>query len=381
MRGTFTRVRRIKDISVVEKLIALKDTYGLNVIKLGVGGEYASLQAWSLHHPYTGLSDNIIINQKETKLEITTRYLEGVPCTYVLDLNLESDESITKGQRCFAVFQKYFKVPDAKDYHIAEFDKYYSYEHGKYVCSAKPVLNYNKKYENQELKDCYEYDLNSAYASILIGDIPDLEHPTYHEKMVKVNKNEIGFLLDDDLTLVDTGDYADITFPKIASPDGLKLFCNKYFMIKQNTSGNARNEAKAMLNFPIGYCQRKNPFFRAYIVHKCNRVIRSLLDENTLFYNTDAIFSKVRRKDLKIGRGIGEFKEIHCNTLRYLGNTYQIDEELPMYRGIPKAYFKRFEAKYGRKFNMLTDKVDERKCLYSFNFNTLRLEKNYEEID
>lgn len=373
------RIKTITELSVVEDLVALIERYCLKVIKLGIGGEYISLNAWKLSNEYTGLSDCIIFNQKETKLEITTKYLEGKPCTYVFDLNKENKEANIQGQQAYAQLQKCFKAPDAKDYNIPELDKWFDYNTGKYVCSAKPILGYNKTYEKQELKDCYEYDLNSAYSSVLSNKIPDVNSPTYYPEMGKVKENEVGFLLDDDLTMVRPGNWADVVFPLIDAPDGLKLFCNKYFTIKQNTSGTARNAAKAMLNYPIGYYQRKNPFVRAYVVHSCNRVIKNLLNADTLFYNTDAIFSKVRRPDLQLGRGIGQFKEIKCESIKYIGNVYQVNDDIPKYRGVPKAYFKRFEQLNGRKFDILKDTITERKCLYSFNFTTMRMEKNYEE--
>lgn len=374
------RRRPIKDPCDVEKLIALIDTYCLEVIKLGVGSEYKSINAWKATHPYRGLSDCMIILQTETKLEITTKYLDGKPCTYVFDLNGDTKDSVLQGQQAYAQLQKAFKAPDAKDYHIPALDRWYDESTGKYVCSAKPLLGFRKEHEREELHDCYEYDLNSAYASVLSGKLPDVNKPSYHPEMAKVRKGEIGFLLDDDLTMVREG-YADITFPLIESPDSVKAFCAKYYLIKENTSGAAKSQAKAMLNYPIGYYQRKNPFIRSYVVHSCNERIRKLIDKDTLFYNTDAIFSLRKRDDLELGRGIGKFKEIRLGTLKYIGNVYQADDDMPKYRGIPKAYFERFRQINGRPFDLLKDEITDRRCMYSFDFGTLRLEMNYEKTD
>lgn len=110
-----------------------------------------------------------------------------------------------------------------------------------------------------------------------------------------------------------------------------------------------------MLNLPIGYCQRYNPFLRSYVVNSCNEVIKRLIDDDTLFWNTDAIFSRKRRPELELGTEIGQFKEIHCDTLSYVGNVYQINNEDPTYRGISKSWFKAFEKKNGRKYDLLKD--------------------------
>ena len=133
-----------------------------------------------------------------------------------------------------------------------------------------------------------------------------------------------------------------------------------------------------MLNLPIGYCQRYNPFLRAYVVHSCNEVIKQLIDDDTLFWNTDAIFSLKRRPELEIGTDIGQFKEIKCDTLSYVGNVYQINDEDPTYRGISKSWFKSFEKTYGRKYDLLKDfdKSISRINYYNLNWKELKLEVN-----
>jgi hypothetical protein len=119
----------------------------------------------------------MIIELKDTKLEITTRYYDfGVPCTYIFDLNNE-DIFKQSGIDCFKEFSKAYTVKKAETYNYERLDRYLSKEQGKYVCSARPILDYNKKYEKQLLTDCYEYDLNSAYANTLLKKIPDLDNP------------------------------------------------------------------------------------------------------------------------------------------------------------------------------------------------------------
>lgn len=376
------RKQIIKSVEEINKMLSLIDYYGLTPVKIGRGQKYKSLESWKIGNNISkiSLSQHMIIELKDTKLEITTRYYEyGVPTTYIFDLNNE-DIFIRSGLDYFKEFSRAYKVPKADKYNIERLNRYKNTENNKYVCSASPILDYNRKYEKQLLENCYEYDLNSAYANTLLRKIPDLENPVIAKwpDQIKVNKNEVGFILDDTLSIVNSGYMADIKFKLIDTPKKLKDFLIRWYNRKKNSTGNEKLEAKAMLNLPIGYCQRYNPFLRSYVVNTCNKVIKELIDENTLFWNTDAIFSKVRRPELEIGNEIGQFKEIKCNKLVYVGNVYQINDEDPTYRGISKTWFKSFEKEYGRKYDLLKDydKTISRINYYDLNCETLKLEVN-----
>ena len=376
------RKQIIKSAEEINKMLSLIDYYGLTPIKIGRGQKYKSLESWKIGNNISkiSLSQHMIIELKDTKLEITTRYYEyGVPTTYIFDLNNE-DIFVRSGLDYFKEFSRAYKVPKADKYNIERLNRYKNTENNKYVCSASPILDYNRKYEKQLLENCYEYDLNSAYANTLLRKIPDLENPVIAKwpDQIKVNKNEVGFILDDTLSIVNSGYMADIKFKLIDTPKKLKDFLIRWYNRKKNSTGNEKLEAKAMLNLPIGYCQRYNPFLRSYVVNSCNKVIKDLIDENTLFWNTDAIFSKVRRPELEIGNEIGQFKEIKCNKLVYVGNVYQINDEDPTYRGISKTWFKSFEKEYGRKYDLLKDydKTISRINYYDLNWETLKLEVN-----
>ena len=376
------RKQIIKSAEEINKMLSLIDYYGLTPIKIGRGQKYKSLESWKIGNNISkiSLSQHMIIELKDTKIEITTRYYEyGVPTTYIFDLNNE-DIFVRSGLDYFKEFSRAYKVPKADKYNIDRLNKYKNTENNKYVCSASPILDYNRKYEKQLLENCYEYDLNSAYANTLLRKIPDLENPVIAKwpDQIKVNKNEVGFILDDTLSIVNSGYMADIKFKLIDTPKKLKDFLIRWYNRKKNSTGNEKLEAKAMLNLPIGYCQRYNPFLRSYVVNSCNKVIKELIDENTLFWNTDAIFSKVKRPELEIGNEIGQFKEIKCSKLVYVGNVYQINDEDPTYRGISKTWFKSFEKEYGRKYDLLKDydKTISRINYYDLNWETLKLEVN-----
>lgn len=374
----------LTDPKDIKELISLIDEYDLQVAKIGVGQKNKSQLSYKQEeNTDLNLSSYIIIELKDTKLEITTRYYKkyytyGTPCTYIFDLNGE-DIFKQNGFDCYREMSKYIKIPKASEYNNERLNKWYDEETGKYVCSARPILDYNKKFEKIELTNCYEYDINSAYSATLLEVMPDLNKPTFAEypNFVTVNQGEIGFLLDDELTLVEEGKKADVKFPLMKTPEKFKEFLLNWYNKKKTTTGLAKVAAKAMLNLPIGYCQRINPFFRSYVVNSCNKVIKKLIDENTLFWNTDAIFTKNKRTDLNIGKNIGEFKEIRCDKLAYIQNTYQINDNIPTYRGISKNWFKAFEQTNGRKYNLLLDydKQIPRKNIYSFNWETLKLEK------
>lgn len=376
------RKKIIASEKAVNKMLSLIDYYGLSVIKIGNGQPYKSVESWQIKNGLSkiNLSQYMIIELKDTKLEITTRYYEfGTPCTYIFDLNNE-DIFKQSGLDCFKEMSRAYTIKKAEAYNYEHLNQFYSNETGKYVCSARPILDYNRKYEKQLLKDCYEYDLNSAYANTLLKQIPDLNNPIIanYPDQIKVNKNEIGFIIDDELSIVKPGFKADIKFPLIDTPQKLKDFLIKWYNKKKNATGNEKLEAKAMLNLPIGYCQRYNPFLRSYVVNSCNEAIKAIIDENTLFWNTDAIFSLKRRPELELGTEIGQFKEIHCDTLCYVGNVYQINNEDPTYRGISKSWFKAFEKENGRKYNLLLDydKPISRINYYMLNWETLKLEVN-----
>lgn len=379
MYNNFKRSRIIKTIKEVESLTKNINKYGLKVIKIGIGTTYKSISQYLACEKENtiNLNNHIVFDLKDTKLEITTMYGPELckPCTYVFHLNGE-DSFVCSGLQCFAELNKYIKIPRASEYNHPELKRFFDDATGKYVCSARPTLGYNKDYEGIELLNCYEYDINSAYTSTMQKSIPDLLNPIFNER---AKKGQVGFLLDDELTMMygPTKSRVDVVFNLIPTPQGLIDFNKKWYNIKKNAQGEERLRAKAYLNLPIGYSQRYNPFFRAYVVHTCNKVIYDLVKEYKdccLLWNTDAIYT-TRKLDLDIGPGIGQFKEIPCCKICYIGNTYQIDDEVPVYRGIPKEWFRAFEARNGRKYNLLQDGVPQRCNIYVWDWDSLKLRK------
>lgn len=363
-----------KDVAALVKLI---DKYGLQVIKCGRGQKYPSFNIAYASNEFVSFAKCIIIEEKETRLEITTKYFSNnnKTCTYIFSLNDQNVAAIS-GQKAFAEMCKAYKVPDFRE--NSSLKTQLDTETGKFMCSASPLIDYNRKYNKTRLLNVYEYDLNSAYTSAMINKIPDTS--SYRLKST-IKKDEIGFIIDKSLTLITTkGSYADIIFPLIETPSSLKQWLLHIYDRKKTSTGNEKAKAKAYLNYPIGYCQRVNPFLRAYIVHTCNRTIENLIDEDTLFWNTDAIFSIRKRDDLDVGDNIGQFKEVKIDSLYYNGNNYQVGLEEPVYRGIPKQWFKSFAKVNKRPFDMAIDGIPPKMNIYAWDWDKLEIKEiDYEE--
>ena len=210
-KGTFKRERPIHTIEEVEELLSYADKYGLKIVKIGMGGDYGSLEEATIKQAYKTIRRSLIIQLKLTKLCITTSYFDGKPTTFIFDLNLNLDTHALKGQQAFAQFQRYFKIPKASDYNIPGFnDKWLDAERNIYACSARPILGFNPKYDQKETSDVYEYDLNSAYSAALMDKVIDLSGPAGYKQEVK--EGQVGFLLNDELTMIYPGQYADVIF-------------------------------------------------------------------------------------------------------------------------------------------------------------------------
>lgn len=381
------RKRIINSPKEVNKLIYGIKKYGLVPICIGIGAKYNSFNQFLASEDgdkFKGFSNNILLEQTDTKLKITSKYGPELlkPCTYIFDLNGREDFAVS-GLDTFTQFSRYWKIPKAKDYKFDKLDKFFDEETGKYICSVSPIIGFNKAYEEKELLNCYEYDINSAYFNTLLNKVPDLENPMFN---TRVKYGQVGFILDDKLPMI-IGEknrtyLCDVVFNLIPTPAGIKEYYTKWYTAKQNAKNKiAKLTAKAYLNLPIGYSQRYNPFLRAYVVNSCNRTIFDLIAKvgksNCLIWNTDAIITTKEVDDcLAIGSEIGQFKKIICNKFKYKGNNYQINEEIPTYRGIPKEWFTAFERKNKRAFNLLIDEIPSRCNRYYLDWDNLSLKEN-----
>ena len=219
---------------------------------------------------------------------------------------------------------------------------------------------FNPKYSGMRFEHCYEYDENSSYSYAMLQPIPNTKVvPRYGF----LKKGEIGFRTtrrgysDDECfyAVFKEGELAEYIYPAIESP--FKKFVEYYYTKRQKAKTKAeKDKIKEILNYSIGYIRRKDPFLHSCILSRARYYIESFIDDDTLYSNTDAIVSKVRRPDLEqlLGDGIGQFKIAHEGNFAYNGSGYQWNNELPSVRGKSKNWFKNA---FPNGFDILTDEL------------------------
>lgn len=230
----------------------------------------------------------------------------------------------------------------------------------KGTISASPFLWRNKKYENQWV-DAICYDLNSAYAWAMCQPMPDTSKPP-QAKVIEAG--EVGFDCEGD---IQREGYSQYVF-KMLDYSPFTSFALKWF--KRKKQPKFKQKAKNVLVYSVGFLQRKNPYLRAFIVGLCNELIRSLIDENTLYCNTDSIVTLKERSDLKLGDGLGEWKIEHKGKFAYIGFNHQWKNDTVAYRGVPKSWFK-------KNYDITKDDLplEGNLCYYDSNKIQLRREK------
>lgn len=304
--------------------------------------EYVDLETINKHLKYC-YENRLIVERKKTSketfknkafvedklVEFRLSYKKGTKaCTYIFFKDGRADSQVTDGGEAFRILSKYYKVPKFDDPKIL-------------AMSASPLLYKNKKYENQR-NEAIGYDLNSAYSFGMIQPMPDTSVPMRQGNIIE--GKEIGFIElpkpNDPTQMMLVPKYKGYSlyiFPLMESP--FTKFVEVWYNKKLNI--NTKAKAKGVLNYSIGYLQRVNPFLRATIIGHCNNYIKSLMDENTLYCNTDSLVSLKPREDFKLGNNLGEWKVEHSGKFAFSGFNYQWNLETPSYRSKPKSWFKK----------------------------------------
>ncbi len=300
-------------------------------------------------------------------------YRDGArTCTFSTRLDGSSTPNKITGLLAYQTICKYYKVPNMSCYEWMkkEITKVGERQQISWIIeSATPLLYSNVEKAGKEYHNCYGYDMTSAYGWALTQPIPDTTKPPRFYDVVK--DGEIGFLADGTITF---DSLANVIFPLMDSP--FIRFVNKWYGIKKYGSTEESLKAKQMMNFAVGYMQRTNPFIRNTIVNRCNMRISSLIDENTLFSNTDSLVSLVERKDIILGDKIGEFHIEHTGDFAYEGCNYQWKQEVPTYRGVAKKWFESFEKKHKRKWSILKDEIPTfEDSEYYFDYKKLQIRR------
>ena len=251
--------------------------------------------------------------------------------------------------------------------------KYFDFEYNQWkVGQIAGLIYFNPKYNGQRLDNCYEYDRNNSYSAAMLEDIPNtkVEPRMYGE----VRKGEIGFRemrrgYTDEIYLYavfEEGKLADYIYPAIESP--FKKFVEYYYKKREAAkTASEQEKMKQILNYSIGYIRRKNPFVHSCILSRARYYIEDLIDENTLYSNTDSIVSLGRRVDLdkKLGHNIGDFKIKHKGQFAYNESGYQWNKEIPSVRGRSKNWFKNA---FPNGFDLLKDTlpyIEANKYIYN----------------
>lgn len=270
-------------------------------------------------NPNHSLADFSYYKESPKYVTLTTRWgFNNKPTTFIFTTNGD-DVHLRQGSEEYGIQKRAFKeyLPDLSDDPILL--KRVGKVNGKFLNKIAGIQKFNPKY-NHKKTYCYQYDLNSAYLAQMYYKIPDTRAVKDYDR--EINEGEIGFIFDDELTLIDKpGLFAEIIFDLIDSPEDVKKYCERWFQRKKDKV----NGAKHQIVDAIGYMQYKNPYMRSYIIHKCNYYIQSLLREDTILCNTDAIYSEVPR-DLEIGTGLGQWKYsegfITLNDLNYKSDEF-----------------------------------------------------------
>lgn len=293
----------------------------------------------------------------KVKFELTTVY-QGEVATFITFKDDRSDFDEVSGMLIYRNFKNnyYPELPTAHPNGI----------------SATPLLGYNEDFERQRIP-AWGYDLNSAYSAAMMKEwIDTSKNP---EMKIIDPETELGFDYNDNgLLVIKRQGFARWVFKKMEVPAGVRRYVIHWFSVKKKAAAagdiKTKTLAKRNLNYLVGYFQRTNPWLRALIVCSCNEFIENLLDENSLFWNTDSIVSRVRRYDLEenIGAGLGQWKLEHEGVVAYIGHAYQWNNDQPTYRGVTKAWFQ-------DGWDILRDPIPSEGNAFEFNKETFRLEE------
>lgn len=292
-------IEQIFDFEVFNSIIVEAEKY-TKILNMKVDRDQNFLVKYSL-------SDVSYLFAGPKNIELTTKVL-GRPTTYIFTLD-GTEHNLINGGQAYAQLVKACKknswtvIPDLAtdpllNTYIGRDD-----DEGKFLNNQAGLLWYNPQYNNKKVY-AYSYDINSAYLSCLMKKIPRTDYVKAYKR--KVEKDEIGFLFDDKLTLVIAG-YADIIFDLVDTPECVKKFAARWYARKKDKTSKYHNKAKTIINAAIGCLQYHNPYLRSYIVSTCNYFIQNLIDlETTVICNTDSIVS-TKKLDLTVGSEIGEF--------------------------------------------------------------------------
>lgn len=250
------------------------------------------------------------------------------------------------------------------------------------IGTASAIRDANKKFIGTETT-AWEYDLSSAYGQFLKEDLPDLATVQYD---TEVKEGQVGFKVYGSTRhgfprlhmVTEKGVKCKWVFDLMPSP--YIDWCNKIFRnLNIETDEKRREELKFKFRGNVGQLQNTNPFWRCVIVEKCNKLIKSLLRDDSIYWSTDSIISAVKRDDIL--KTPYKWKVKHSDSPFRLKTAffYQWGDELPVVNGTLKLAIEYYNMTHDKKFNVLTDELPtEMGSRYVVNQDTFKVEINKE---
>lgn len=253
---------------------------------------------------------------------------------------------------------------------------------GKLIVHSVDAYAFRLNSKGKRFDHCYGYDINSAYPYAATKPLPDTR---VNPREGFVKDGELGFYMEDGILhpTLNKELPCDWIFPLMDSPlaDAMKKLYNK----KRTASGAARQSAKNVLNFSIGYIRLHNPFIHTTILWRASEYVKSFIEENNvnlLYSNTDSIVSADCLDNcLPIGDGMGQFKCEHRDQSFAVRNgNYQWGYGIPTVFGKAKGWFAEYIRRHG-KWDLVSDPYpNEEYNPYYFKDMTIKLkEADHEE--
>lgn len=299
-----------------------------------------------------------------TKCKITFKLIKTITFVFDLDGNVLTEQTVLNA--C-AQLNKACKVEDVSTVGFV-YDKTPGFDgkptgYREVIGSASPLKDCNKKFAGTS-NVAYGYDMSSAYLQVLSQiRVPII---STMKKNAKVGPNQVGFYR---FGICKSSPYDALKFTYVEgipcdfvfdlTPDApYKDWAIKLFNKIQNTpKGIERDKLKDIPRLAVGQQQNHNPFFRCMVVETCNKLIKSLIDENTIYYNTDSIISIVPRPDI-MARTDYKFHEDHTGCVFRLDRNkliYQWDHELPKIGGYTKRCIEHYNKTHDEPWELNKD--------------------------
>lgn len=332
------------------------------------------------------------VDISETKCKLTYKLIKKRTFVFDLDGNQLSEQTVINACSQLAKAHKYEDVEEVLG---IKYDKKKAVDgkpkgYRESIGSATPFKYYNKNYYNKDVK-AYEYDLSSAYLQVLaklrLPKLNTLRCNTF------IGPNQVGFF---QVNATRTGNklgfsykqgtYAQWVFDLTDDAPYAAWATKTLAKLSTMSKGIEKDKIKNVPRYAVGQMQNHNPFIRCLVVDTCTKLIKSLMDENTIYSNTDSIVSLTQRPDIE---NYTDYKfhtdSKHYNARFYMiqdGDSiiYQWNDEIPKASGLKKRYIERYNREHADNFILGTNEMPAKtnKTLYevAFENNKLVLKEN-----